>query len=498
MKEVTLKFILLFFVTYNLLFSLPENIVSVFQNKKSEIVISVDPQIHIDYGFSLPLTYKFQFTDISNGLTIFKKYSSLDSWDTLKSTTTNFYNHIETFRIDSLENHIFISVGFGNQSDSIFLKAEDNLGQSIILTFNEITKFYDNRDAAVTASADDMASWSQGKFNATIANFLQYNMYLTLGMNTDGMSRETYNFVQSKINTGFIEAGVHTRTHPGWAAYGDYESEITGCKNDIITNLDLPNLYRNGNNEYVYTFIAPNGYFDEIIDSLVGQNKMLVNRLYHNDFFDDFAEWNDESGTYFPFTVTRAFDPPKSRLGWGIGTDDINDLNGKFDEVVLKGGVYHLMCHPNVMEWDKTYPWEHLEYISNKSNLWYVTLGHLYLYHLAQENYSYESLVDIAEQPATPINFALFQNYPNPFNPTTTIEYVIPNLNLGDLTHSSSYVSLKIFDILGREIKTLVNEIQAPGKYSVKFNANNLNSGIYVYKLQVNSNSLINKMIYLK
>ena len=59
-------------------------------------------------------------------------------------------------------------------------------------------------------------------------------------------------------------------------------------------------------------------------------------------------------------------------------------------------------------------------------------------------------------------------------------------------------VELKIFDILGREVATLVNEKQRPGNYEVNFNADKLNSGVYVYKLQVNNSSKIKKMIYLK
>ncbi|MCB0742875.1 MAG: T9SS type A sorting domain-containing protein, partial [Ignavibacteriae bacterium] len=246
----------------------------------------------------------------------------------------------------------------------------------------------------------------------------------------------------------------------------------------------MPELYRNGENEYVYTYIAPNGYVDEIIDSLVAQNKILVNRLYTDEFIDGFSKWNNVSGTYFPFTVTRAFDPPSSVLGWGIGTDDINDLNGKFDEVISKGGVYHLMCHPNVVAWDKSYPWEHLEHISNRNNLWYVTLGHLYLYHLAQQNYTYNKTVDALSSFEIPSEISLNQNYPNPFNPETTIEYSVPKANSN---FNSINVSLKVYDMLGREIKTLVNNIQSPGTYSVIFNASKLNSGVYVCKLQINS-----------
>ena len=72
----------------------------------------------------------------------------------------------------------------------------------------------------------------------------------------------------------------------------------------------------------------------------------------------------------------------------------------------------------------------------------------------------------------------LSQNYPNPFNPSTVINYSIPD---------NSTVSIKIYDMTGREVRTLVNSYQAPGSYSVKFDAANLSSGIYFYVLRANT-----------
>ncbi len=71
--------------------------------------------------------------------------------------------------------------------------------------------------------------------------------------------------------------------------------------------------------------------------------------------------------------------------------------------------------------------------------------------------------------------FILYPNYPNPFNPTTKINYSIPK---------QSIVTLKVFDVLGREIATLVNKEQSVGNYEVEFNASNLTSGIYLYRIQ--------------
>ena len=81
------------------------------------------------------------------------------------------------------------------------------------------------------------------------------------------------------------------------------------------------------------------------------------------------------------------------------------------------------------------------------------------------------------------------QNYPNPFNPETNISY---QLAKGD------YVTLKIYDLLGNEIATLVNEYKPQGKYYIKFDASNIASGIYVYGLRVNGFSSFGKLMLLK
>ncbi len=98
-------------------------------------------------------------------------------------------------------------------------------------------------------------------------------------------------------------------------------------------------------------------------------------------------------------------------------------------------------------------------------------------------------IMDVNENTNLPNKFSLKQNYPNPFNPKTKIKYAIAK---------NGFVSLKVFDVLGREIKTLVNESQNVGTYEIDFDANNLNSGIYFYKLTTNNFSEMKKMILVK
>ena len=88
-----------------------------------------------------------------------------------------------------------------------------------------------------------------------------------------------------------------------------------------------------------------------------------------------------------------------------------------------------------------------------------------------------------------PTSFYLQQNYPNPFNPSTTISYSVPK---------SSLVTIKVYDILGREIKTIINEEKSTGNYSIQFNGNSLPSGIYFYRMQAGSFAETKKLILMK
>ena len=105
------------------------------------------------------------------------------------------------------------------------------------------------------------------------------------------------------------------------------------------------------------------------------------------------------------------------------------------------------------------------------------------------------TIVGVENEGQIPSKFKLAQNYPNPFNPTTTIKYSIP-ANAGAETRNLA--SLRIYNVLGEEIATLVNKQQPAGNYSVKFNASNLPSGVYFYTLHVGDFVASKKMILLK
>jgi len=90
---------------------------------------------------------------------------------------------------------------------------------------------------------------------------------------------------------------------------------------------------------------------------------------------------------------------------------------------------------------------------------------------------------------ATPTEFSIDQNYPNPFNPSTMINFALPQ---------DASVSLKVYDLAGKEVATLVDSYQSAGSYSVPFDASKLSSGMYIYKIQAGTYSVVKKMQVLK
>ena len=116
--------------------------------------------------------------------------------------------------------------------------------------------------------------------------------------------------------------------------------------------------------------------------------------------------------------------------------------------------------------------------------------GKLY-YRIKQIDYdgTYKIYGPVEVNIGLPLTYNLEQNYPNPFNPTTNIEYRIPNKEV---------VSLKVYDVLGNEVTTLVNEEKPTGRYEVKFDGSKLPSGVYIYRLTSKNYSAAKKLILLK
>jgi len=115
----------------------------------------------------------------------------------------------------------------------------------------------------------------------------------------------------------------------------------------------------------------------------------------------------------------------------------------------------------------------------------------LYSYRLKQVDFdgTFEYTNSVEAEVYSPFEFKLAQNYPNPFNPSTKISFSIP---------APEFVTLKVYDILGTEVATLINERKEPGVYTINFNASQLASGMYLYRLQAGSYIETRKMVLMR
>jgi hypothetical protein len=456
-------------------------------NIRNGTIIDIDAQTHIDYGLAYPLTYEFDIPDASNNLYAYRKFKSDQEWDRVTEQTSNdFFNGIEAVRFDYNENTAFVSIAFSHISDSIYIKITDSENNHITASFSKISKYYDDREAVVTVTADDWADWNNQNFIETCQNFRNYNLWLSCAVITD-ISQYVWDDIQEQLDLGYIEAVSHSRTHP-YIPYEFLESEVLGSRQDLIENLDLPSLSRYGIREYIYAWIAPYGEYDQDIDTLVSFGKYLISRMFYWGE-NDFSDWDSTLNKFYP--VGASIEVGSSSY-WG--STDIIELNNTFDSVYLSNGIYHLMTHPNILEWDQDFTWNHLEHISNRLDIWYVGFGHLYLYHFLS-NFVQGANLDITENqlPST-LNVKLHQNHPNPFNPTTRLRY-----NL----YKNTDVKITIYDIMGREVRTLIDNRQSAGNKSVMWDATNdlgqrVSAGMYLYRISAEEFVKVKKMLLIK
>ncbi len=453
---------------------------NISEGQAGETVISVDAQLHQDYGLAFPITYEFAIPAGSADLQAERKFTTSQSWTIMPEMTANdFFNGIEAVRFDYANERAYLSVGFSDVSDSIYLKITNSAGDDISATYLGKTKYYDNRDAAVTSTADDWADWSNAKFLRTVRIWRSYNLWLSVAVVTGATTQGTWLDIQNQLDSGYVEIVSHSRTHPH-VPYSSVWLEVAGSKANLIYNLDLPAHNRYGDEEYIYAWIAPYGEYDAEIEAMVAEHDYLVTRLYYDEQHN-FSDWNPELNMFNTVGVSREVGPL-----W-VGTSDSTVLNETFDTVVAAGGVYHVMCHPNVIEWDEDYTWSHLEHISNHKNIWYVGFGHMFLYHLLQDDIMPSSIAD--NESAQPEGFELAQNYPNPFNPSTTISYTIPR---------NAHVSISVTNMLGQQVASLVNQQMPSGTHQTRFDAVALPSGLYVYTLKAGNYQQSRKMVLMR
>ncbi len=165
---------------------------------------------------------------------------------------------------------------------------------------------------------------------------------------------------------------------------------------------------------------------------------------------------------------------------------EVDDGSGPV--IVRRDGTHNFSNIPADSSFGKTILKEG-DRISSLTGVMYYSFNRYKIAPRRNADFGTVTSVDIDYHPAVPSDYVLAQNYPNPFNPSTVIEYSLPK---------SGVVSLKLFNILGQEVQTLVNQTQDAGRYTVRFDGATLSTGVYFYRLQVADFTQVKKMMLVK
>ncbi len=422
---------------------------------------------------------------------------------------------------------IFISTLDHNLGGGIFHSTDNgntwsNMGYSGASTAIAINSDGDIFLGALTIgifrSTDNGSSWvhldsTQGLSDGHLTSLkINSNNVIFAGTIEEGVFRSTDNGDNwSQINQGFptdppnnhyiisLEIGASEDIFAGTSGRGTFRSTNNG---DVWVPINTGLT-----NDYVFAFAinsngnifagADNGVFqstnngDNWTQISEGLTNHYVKSLTINSGGVLFVGTEDgifRSNSTLPVELTSftaAVNKNRIKLNWQTSTE----VNNYGFDIERSENI------PDNLEWEK------IGFIPGNGNsnspkdYTYVDVnpvgGSEFLYRLKQiDNDGQFEYSDIVEAELVPTEFALYQNYPNPFNPNTKIRY--------SLKDNTQFVSLVVYDVLGNEIKTLVNEEKPAGTYELTWSAANLPSGVYFYRLQAGSYTETRKMSLLK
>ncbi|GBD86987.1 hypothetical protein BMS3Abin03_00912 [bacterium BMS3Abin03] len=201
-----------------------------------------------------------------------------------------------------------------------------------------------------------------------------------------------------------------------------------------------------------------------------------------------------EHSVLLKYIIEEPTFPEYTYDGWGLNVGQLHSNMG-MGTLVARENLYFMMWVNVIVT-----PQPQLAYLPSPSDIVNITDYYIFLlgdslqfskWYAGSTFYAFTwtDLTSVQETNEQIHSFSLSQNYPNPFNPTTTIAYKIPNEN---------FVTLKIYNSLGEEIITLVNEVKQAGSYTVEFNGSSLPSGVYFYRLIAGNFVASKKMILIR
>jgi hypothetical protein len=273
----------------------------------------------------------------------------------------------------------------------------------------------------------------------------------------NGYSFKGYSEDLPSIGYNGTSSGAYARKHNPWVNWQD--SPTNGIPSSLnVPFSDFPSNYLNLPS---VSIVIPNLNNDMHDGTISAGDTWLKNNL------DGYIQWAKTNNSLFILT----FDEDDGSSNNQIATIFVGQM--------VKGGTFaNKIDHLNILRTIEDmfrigYAGSSVDSSAIPSNYWLYTTG----------------LNSEKNQPKIPQSFHLFQNYPNPFNPSTMIKYDLPK---------EGFVTLKIYNILGKEAKTLVSEYESAGTYNIAFNASDLPSGIYFYRLSSGNFAQVKKLLLLK
>lgn len=265
--------------------------------------------------------------------------------------------------------------------------------------------------------------------------------------------------------------------------------DVAGSDNVATVNCSRVNILLSVDGGFTYPYVlaknTPNDGSEEIIitDKITTQARIKVEAA-DNIFFDISDVDFTITSSAVPVELT-SFKADGSKNGVQLNWETATETNNRGFEIQRSSDKVNFEYVTFIQGKGTTAKKSSYSYSDNT-----ISKG-VFSYRLKQIDldgaYHYSNVIDVDLKAI--MSFALEQNHPNPFNPSTTIRYTI---------QSQNYVTLKVFDVLGKKVAELVNSVQPTGNYKVEFNTGTLPSGIYYYQLSSGSESITKKMMVIK
>ena len=267
--------------------------------------------------------------------------------------------------------------------------SENRTGTMSVSVIFSTTEYYDNRKAGVLFTGDDWdgdADDYAGCMNASYYS-RQNGVVFSPGIIPDGVFKYNYSGlnssqwagIQQQVDWGYVSPVSHSLTHAGDSAHNytsngtTYDKEVNGSKVAIVGNLTLSWQNWFNSSEYVVAYIDPYGYSDNTLRATLASNNYLIERAI-----------SQGQSAWSPWWADSMYE--RSSITIDADANNVSALNSEFDATYAEGGIYWFFIHPRSQFWedDSRVP-THLDYIGNKSDVWYAGMGDMYSYHYLED-----------------------------------------------------------------------------------------------------------------